>query len=219
MKERGFTLVELVITVGTTALLIGVIVTFMTNSIAQYAKTESRASLLNEAQIGLDVIGSDIRLSGNADTNNRITDDNAPGAPDDLLSWESDQDTLILATAVEDSSGSIIFADPALYISQKNNNIYYLSNGSLFKRTLANEVANNSAVTTCPPASATQSCPADKKLLNNVATFTVKYFNDQNQEVAPSNARSIELFVKLEKTQYNQPISVEYSTRMVFRND
>lgn len=219
MKNKGFTLVEVVITIGLTALLMGVIITFMTNSIAQYAKTEARSSLLNEAQAGLDLIGNDIRLSGSADANNRISDDNAPNAPDDKFSWESDQDTLILATAVTNNSDEIIFADPALYISEKNNNIYYLSNGTLYKRTLSANVADNSVTTTCPPASANQTCPADKKLLSNVEIFTIKYINDQNQEVIPSNARSIELYVKLSKPQYNQPISVEYSTRMVFRND
>lgn len=219
MKERGFTLVETMIAMSVTAILVGVVITFMTNSIVQYAKTGARSSLLNEAQIGLDIIGNDIRLSGNADLNNRIPDEHAPGAPQNELSWTSDQDTLILATAAEDANKNIIFADPALYISQKNNNVYYLSGGSLFKRTIAAEVTGNSSQTTCPSSSATTNCPADKQLLKNVQTFTIKYYNDQNQEVIPSSARSIELYVKLQKTEYKQPISVEYSTRMVFRND
>lgn len=219
MKERGFTLVETIIAITVTGVLIGVIITFMTNSIVQYAKTGARSSLLNDAQIGLDIIGNDIRLSGNADLNNRIPDEHAPDAPSNEFSWASDQDTLILATAAEDTNKDIIFADPALYISQKNNNVYYLSNGSLYKRTLAADVDDNSAQTTCPPTSATQACPADKELLQNVQTFTAKYYNDQNQEVVPTSARSVELYVKLQKTEYNQPLSVEYSTRMVFRND
>ncbi len=219
MKDNGFTLVELMITIGLMALLMGVVLTFAMNSLVQYAKTEVRTDLLNEAQTGLDVINNDIRLSGNADLNNRISDDNAPGAPDDKLSWLSDSDTLILATATEDTNKNIIFADPALYISEKDNNVYYLDNGTLYKRTLANEVSGNSAKTTCPPPQATETCPADRKLLNNVETFQVKYFNDQNSEVTPTDARSIELFVKLQKTSYGQPLSVEYSTRMVFRND
>ncbi len=219
MKNKGFTLIETMIAMTVTAVLIGVIITFMTNSIAQYAKTGARSGLLNEAQVGLDIIGDDIRLSGNADANNRIPDDNAPNAPSDTLSWQSDQDTLVLATAVEDSNKNIIFADPVLYISEKNNNVYYLNNGSLYKRTLASNVSGNSAKTTCPASVANQNCPEDKKLLSNVQTFTVSYYDAQNQEVTPTNARSIELYVKLQKQEYGQPISVEYSTRMVFRND
>lgn len=219
MRERGFTLVELMITIGLTALLMGVVITFMTNSIVQYAKTESRSSLLNEAQVGLDVISSDIRLSGNADLNNRISDNYAPSAPGNKLSWQSDNDILILATATKDNNDNIIFADPALYISEKDNNVYYLQGGNLYRRTLANNVAGNSAKTTCPATFATPTCPADKKLLSNVASFQVKYYNDQNVEVTPTDARSIELYVKLQKPAYGQQISVDYSTRMVFRND
>lgn len=218
-QSKGFTLIETLIAMTVTSVLVGVIITFMTNSIAQYAKTGARSSLLNEAQIGLDTIGNDIRLSGNADANNRIIDEHAPDSPGDKFSWESDNNTLVLATAVEDANGNIIFADPALYISEKNNNIYYLDNGTLLKRTLASSVSGNSAKTTCPDSQASSTCPADKKILANVQVFTVKYFDAQNQEVTPTNARSIELYVKLQKQEYGQPISVEYSTRMVFRND
>lgn len=219
MNTKGFTLIETIIALTVTSLLIFIIINFMTNSIVQYSVTEARASLLNQAQNGLDVIGNDIRLSGNADAKNRWEDTNAPGAPTDLFSWTSDNDTLVLATAVEDASSNIIFADPALYISEKNNNVYFISNGKLFKRTLASPVAGNTRTTTCPEQNASPACPADRELLSNVETFSVKYFNDQNQEVTPTDARSIELFVKLAQNKYNQQISTEYTTRMVFRND
>lgn len=207
------------IAISVTAILMAIVISFMTNSIVQYAKTETRASLLNNAQSGLDSIGNDIRLSGNADTNNRIPDEHAPNAPVNEFSWESNQNTLVLATATEDTAKNIIFADPALYISQKDNNIYYLSGNKLYKRTLAANVPNNNAKTSCPASEASPTCPADRELLNNVQIFNVKYYNDKNQEVVASNARSIELYVKLQKNEYSQPISVEYSTRMVFRND
>lgn len=217
--ERGFTLVETIIALSVTTILILVIINFMTNSIVEYARAGARAELLNEAQIALDIATNDTRLSGNADQNNRIPDANAPGAPSNEFSWTSDSDTLILATAAEDSNRDIIFADPALYISEKNNNVYFLNNGTLYKRTLASDVDGNTAKTTCPAALATQSCPADKPLLTNVSEFIVRYYNDQNQEVSPANARSIEVYVKLEKTEYGQPVSIDYTTRMVFRND
>ena len=99
IHQKGFTLVETIIALLVTSALIAIIISFMTNSIVQYAVANSKSDLLNEAQIALDIVGRDIRLSGNADQNNRWPDDNAPGSPDDF-SWESDQDTLILATAV-----------------------------------------------------------------------------------------------------------------------
>lgn len=218
-NSRGFTLVETIIALSVTSVLVFIIINFMTNSIVQYAVVDARASLLNEAQAALDIMANDTRLSGNADANNRLPDLNAPGAPDNEFSWSSDADTLILATAVEDQEGNIVFADPALYISEKNNYIYYLADRKLYKRTLAAPDVANKQITSCPPDEATAECPTDRMLLENVETFTVRYYNDQNQEVAPTSARSIEVYVKLARDQYQQAVSTEYTTRMVFRND
>ena len=218
-KQNGYTLIEITIALTVASALIFLIISFMTNSMVEYARANTRSELLGEAQVALDIMSNDTRLSGNADANNRWPDQNSPGAPGDEFSWTSDDDTLILATAVEDSNDEIIFADPALYISEKNNNVYFLQDNKLYKRTLASTVEGNTAKTTCPTGSATQECPADKILLNNVLDFEVKYFNDQNQEVIPTSARSIEVYVKLEKSEYSQPVSAEYTTRMVFRND
>lgn len=218
-NSRGFTLVETIIALSVTSVLIFLIINFMTNSIVQYAITEARSTLLNEAQSGLEVIGDDIRLSGNADANNRWQDANAPGAPDNLLSWASASSTLVLATAVENADGDVIFADPAQYISEKNNNIYFVQDRKLYKRTIASDVEGNTVRTTCPASQATATCPADRQLLENVETFTVRYYNAQNNEVTPTDARSIELYVKLQDTKYKQVVSTEYTTRMVFRND
>jgi prepilin-type N-terminal cleavage/methylation domain-containing protein len=123
-NSRGFTLVETIIALAVTSMLMFIIINFMTNSIVQYAVVNARADLLNEAQAALDIMADDTRLSGNADANNRIPDVYAPLAPTDELSWASDNDTLVLATAVEDINGNIVFADPALYISEKNNYVY-----------------------------------------------------------------------------------------------
>ncbi len=218
-KSDGFTLIETVIALAVTSVLMFIIIDFMTNSIVQYSDTEIRGQLLNDAQSSLDVIGNDIRLSGNADTNNRWPDSHAPNAPTNTYSWASNASTFVLASAVEHTNGNIIFADPALYIPEKNNNIFFVSNHILYKRTVAAPVANNSVKTTCPSNLATSNCPADRILLRNVDTFTVKYYNSLNQEVTPSNARSIELYVKLKKVAYGRTISTDYSTRMVFRND
>lgn len=217
-RQKGFTLVETIIALTVASALMFVVISFMTNSIVQYAVANSRSNLLNEAQIALDIIGNDIRLSANADANNRWPDDNSPSQPDDF-SWSSDNSTLILATAAEDTDRNIIFADASLYISEKNNNIYFVNNGTLYKRTLAAPVTGNTAVTSCPQSTASPSCPADKTLINNVTGFSVTYFNEQNQEVIPTEARSIELTLQLQKNEYNRPISTAYTTRMVFRND
>jgi hypothetical protein len=126
---------------------------------------------------------------------------------------------LVLATAAEDSNGSVIFADSKNYITEKNNIVYFVKDDTLYKRTIASTVANNSAVTSCPINTASTSCPADKELLHNVTDFTVTYKDGQNNSVTPTDARSIELRVTVSKHLYSQDISVDYTTRMVFRND
>lgn len=214
--QEGFTLTELAITIVVLGILLTVVFGFMTSSLLQYSQNTNRANLLNSAQTGFERVTNDIRLSANADNVNQWSDAHGPSG---AFSWTSDSDTLVLATAAQDSNDNIIFADPANYISLKNNVIYYLSNGTLYKRVLAAPAANNSAVTTCPPNQASTSCPADSIVLENVKSFTVKYIDEQNTEVAPDDARTIELNAVLEKKTFSEPVSVEYTTRMVFRND
>lgn len=215
-NSKGFTVVELAIAISVTGILLALIFGFMTNSLQQYSNDTNRANLLNSAQTGFEVITNDIRLSANADEKNRWPDAHAPSGD---FSWESDSDTLVLATAVEDNNGNIIFADPANYISQKNNVIYFLQNDTLYKRVIAAPDANNSQKTTCPSAQASTSCPADKVILQNVKEFQIKYIDEKNSEVAPTEARSVELYAKLEKKAFAEPVTVDYRTRMVFRND
>lgn len=219
-NSSGFTLVEVVVSLTIAGVLVGIVMGFMINSLTQYSIAGARAELLNEAQIALDIAANDIRLSANADANNRWPDDNAPGAPGNTLSWVSDNSTLVLATAAENASGDILFSDAANYISEKNNSIYFVSDRKLYKRVLAApDVPGNTAVTTCPGSIATATCPADRLLLQNVEAFSVTYYNAQNQEVTPANARSLELYVKLKVNRYPNSVLAEYRTRMVFRND
>src|SRR5690606_16484329 len=102
---------------------------------------------------------------------------NAPN-PDNSLSWAASENTLILATAAQDSQGDILFSDPAEYISHKNNVIYFLQDDILYRRTLRAPVDDNVAATTCPADAATPTCPADKIMLNTkVDKFIVRYID------------------------------------------
>jgi len=218
LTEGGFSLVELIVALVITGLLTGILLNFMLGSLVHSAEATARTNLLSEAQAALNVADTDIQSSASADQNNRWQDANAPDASNQL-SWQSNSSTLILATAAQDSSGNIIFADPLKYITQKNNDIYFVQNNILYKRILAAPVSGNSATTTCPAGNATSSCPADKVLVHNVTSFAVRYLDATNQDVTPTNARSIELTLSLATTQYGHTLSATYTTRMVFRND
>ncbi len=209
-SSAGYTTVELAIAISVVSILSVILFVFFANNMTQYAIANARADLQNEAQITLDSINEDIRLSANADENNRWPDEHAPSATN-MFSWQSDSDTLILATAAEDRQSNILFSDPSEYISWKNNNIYYMSGNVLYRRTLAAPVENNKSRSTCP---------ADKVLLNSkVDKFIIRYIDGSGQQVAPADARSIELEIGLSRNVYRQTISSEYITRMVFRND
>jgi len=217
-KEHGFTLVETLVTLLVTGLLIGVVVGFMVSGLSRSAIDSVRIDMLNEAHIALDIMTNDIRLAAVADDNNRWADPNPP-TQGNQYSWQSDADTLVLATAAEDTSKNILFADPSKYISHKNNAVYFISNGTLYKRVLASPVANNAAKTTCPKASASASCPADKEFIHYVTSLALKYYDAENVEVTPTNARSIQASVTLSTKKGGQTVSVNYTTRMVFRNE
>lgn len=219
MNQRGFTLVEVLTTLAVTSIVITILMTFAMSSLVQFTIAETRAGLLSQMQLALDIANNDIRLSASADENNRYPDANAPGAPGNLYSWESDSNTLVLAKSATDLNGSILFDDPLNYISVKNNIIYFVDSGTLYQRVLASPEDNNSAVTTCPPDDATEACPTDRRLLDDVTDFSVRYLDSQNNEVAPTSARSIELSATTSQERYRRNISVDYTTRMVFRND
>jgi prepilin-type N-terminal cleavage/methylation domain-containing protein len=217
-RQGGFTLVELLVATAVAGIIIIIVMGFTANYLKNSSIQEARDTLLSDAQLGLERVNQAIRLSADADDTNRWPDNNGPGG--NQLGWQSTGDTLVLATAAQDSSGNIIFQDPLHYVTAKDNYIYFVSNGTLYRRLLAAPVSGNAAATSCPAAKATSSCPADNTLMQNVSSFSVTYI-DGNGDVAsdPANARAIQLSVSLSEVKYNTPISVSYTTRTVFRND
>lgn len=220
MNQRGISITELLVTCVVISIISVVIVDFLGNWTKQHAISETRSALLAEAQNALDTVTDAIRLSASADQNNRWPDDYAPGAPSNLFSWASDADTLVLASAVENNDGDIVFSDPLNYTSQKNNQIFFVEEGVLYRRILAAPVEGNALTTSCPASTASALCPADRNLAEGIVSdFNVKYYNGLNEEVVPTDARSIELSITMGANRYDQLISETYSTRMVFRND
>lgn len=217
-KQSGMTVVELLVTLMLVVGISSIIVGFSVDKIRQSAQQTIKYSLLSDAETGINTVANDIRLSARADDANRWQDENAPLAPSNKLSWVSNGTTLVLATAAQNANAKIIFDDVHNYVSTKNNYVYYVKNKTLYRRTLAAPVTGNKAKTTCPPAQSSASCPSDKVMMNNISAFTVRYYDGANQTVIPSNARSVELSVKLSVRRYSQDISVNYTTRMVFRN-
>jgi prepilin-type N-terminal cleavage/methylation domain-containing protein len=215
-RQDGFTLVELLLVM----IIMGIVGLALTNFISTWLQTagisQARANLLNSAEIALDDANNDIMLSGNVDQTNRWPDPNGPGGSP--YGWQSNSQTLILAKVATDSSGNPIFLDSSDYITQKDDVIYFLNGTNLYRRVLASNSTNDSAVTTCPASDATSTCPPDTLIASGVTNWLVSYYNAQNQVVTPSSARSIQLSITLSEPYGSQIISASYTTRMVFRN-
>lgn len=218
LNTEGISLPELIITLSVISILSFLLMNFMIGWLQQHLVTQTRTDLLMQAQDTLDQVTNDIRLAAVADQNNRILDQSAPEAPANLQSWQSDADTLVLATAAEDEDGDIIFSDPALYISEKNNIVYFVQDGVLYRRALAADAPGNRLTTTCPEELADAACPSDRVMARGVTHFRVRYFDIQNNEVEPNRARSVQLEVTLQKDAFGQTIESSDRTRMVFRN-
>ncbi len=218
LESAGFTLVEVVVTMTVAAILIGVVTNYAIDSLVRTTISNTRADLINDAQVALDIVTTDMRVASGAEQNNRWGDPNSPGAPGNQYSWSSSANTIVLASPAVDESNNVIFADPGQYISEKNDEVFFVDNGILYKRIVAAPDSDNKAKTSCPEAIASSSCPKDKILMRNVESISYKYFNNQDEEVAPAEARSVEMTVNLKIQKYGQDITANYVTRAVFRN-
>jgi prepilin-type N-terminal cleavage/methylation domain-containing protein len=213
----GFTLVELVLTITLVSILSLVLADFVAGWLQTSDLAQARANLLTNAQSALDNVTDDIRLSGSADENNRWPDPNAPGAND--FSWQSNASTLVLARIATTAQREVIFSDPAQYITEKDNVVYYVSNKALYRRIIAADDPNTSAISTCPPASATASCPADSLVARDVTAFSISYYDADDQVVIADEAQAVQLAITLSYANGGRTVTADYNTRMVFRNE
>jgi prepilin-type N-terminal cleavage/methylation domain-containing protein len=217
MNRDGFTLLEITIATAVVSLLAVLVIGFLTDTFVNRVYKSAESDMLAEAQLALERLEKDIRHASNVDEQNRWPDSNAPD-DNDPYSWQSDEDTLILASPAVDSDNSFVYRDPFAYLTYKDNLIYFVENGVLYRRTLAADVTGNDAEATCPEDDST-SCPGDIELATGVNTFRLRYFDAEDNEVPPSQARSVQATLQLKRKVYGRSLDVEYEIRSVFRNE
>ncbi|HET8991750.1 MAG TPA: type II secretion system protein [Candidatus Saccharimonadales bacterium] len=215
-NQSGFTLIELLIVMIIMGILSLSLANFIVTWLQASSLAQNRSTLLYTAENALDIMTQDIELSGYADLNNQYPDPYAPGGQ---YGWTSGPQVLVLAKVAVDKYNNVIYSDSAKYITLKDNEIYFLSGTTMYRRTLSSGNSSDVAVTTCPAADATPSCPADKVIATNVSSLNFSYYDANENIVAPDDARSIQASITVYQKSGVKTITASYATRMVFRNE
>ena len=215
-QTAGFTVLELLIAISVSSILVIGLLTIVINRFIEIRRIDTRSNMQIDARDSLQIMSNDLKESSGVDATERWTDIYEPTNPNN---WVSDTDTLILTSPAYDNNNNPLFEDPNLYITHKNNHIYFVDNNTLYQRTLADPVANNAAKTTCPEISSSDSCPADKKLAENVVEIAFEYNDSQGNAVTDEDtARSVKIDITFSKNIFNSDETITRSIESVMRN-
>lgn len=194
-QQAGFTVVELLVVMVVSGLIMGVISNFALNYWGRTITVNNDQQTLVTRLNANDFLRSSIDSASGIVTQNSLADANVGNAdPGDVTGthW-----LIIHAIPTTISVGGTGSFTPLLYYNRpsvsttKNiiingsipyeDDIILYMNGTtkqLLARTIANTSAtNNRARTSCPPATATNSCPADNIIADNVVSVGMRYFS------------------------------------------
>lgn len=223
--QRGFTLIEMLVVISVSTLLMISIGGYATQSILGAHQDYNRTLVLTNAKEAVGIVARQIRAARSVEASNSLPDNYAPGAPGDLYSWSGaagNAATLILAVPSRDAGGNLIYIDGLHTQPYTDEVIFYLDSAThkLFRRYLANTAAiGNIAVTTCPPAQATGSCPPDADVIDDVANLETAYLDANNNSVTlPSGTEAVHYTVTETRTISGKAYSGTYSSIAALRN-
>lgn len=224
-REDGFTLFELLLAISIASVLIMAVSSFSTNSIVGSNQDYNKTLVLTNAKEAVGIVARQIKSAKSVQATNSLPDPNAPGAPGNLYSWSGaagNGANLILAVPSRDASGNLIYIDGLHTSLYTDDVIFYLDPTShkLYRRKIANTLApGNAAVTTCPPSSATPSCPADADVIDDVANLETTYLDSNNASVSvPSGTEAVKYTVTERRTINGRTFTGTYSTVATMRN-
>ncbi len=202
--DTGFTIVELVIAMLVATIILVSVVGFIIAITNQHVTTSIRSNLTNSLTTGGNRISQDIRSSINVLSQNAITDAAAPATPG---YWQSQASQLVLATTARRTNGESL---DGTYPGYTDNVVYYLRNGSLYRRLLAYDdgMGNNRYTTiTCTPE-AGGGCDEDTQILDNVSTLSITYYEADGSVASQADqVRSMTVSVELSVQQSGTTIS------------
>jgi prepilin-type N-terminal cleavage/methylation domain-containing protein len=225
MNQRGYSLIELLVAISLTSILLLSVGRFVLDSIRSTNQDYNQTLVFVNTKSAVEIVARAVREARAVQAVNRLPDNYAPGAPGNLTSWSGTAGsgaTLILSIPSRDTSNNLIYADGLHTNLYTDDVIFYLnsSNNRLYKRTIANPNApSNRAETTCPPANATASCPADKVIVEDVANLTTTYLDGNGSTTnTPSGTEAVRYTVTESKMIGLRTYTGSYTTTAAMRN-
>ena len=216
LNQAGVTLVELIVVIGISSVLLLSVMTIGVYLSGDTVRTSLYAQLATESQTVLRSVVEELRQSSAIETANQNVDANAP-----VGGWTTSNSSLILiiSTPALDSSNNFI-TNPDTGSPYQNEIVYFSSGTQLYKRFLANPAATgNMRQTTCPQASSSASCPPDILMSRNFKTLSfISYDQDDAVTTTLPDARSIKLFIQMERKTYGKTLTFDNNIRITIRN-
>ena len=216
--------------------IIGILATlvsgFYVDRLMDYARTNTLIILQTNTKQALESMQKDIRSARTVEETNEWADANGPnGNQNGWTSTSGSPSVLVLSVPTTDASGNLQYGDTAHNVLLTNDVIYYVdsSRKTLYRRVLVNDIClpeqggagavNCSDRNTCPPTSATSSCPADGKVIEDVANLVVQYYDSTNTATNDVNiAYSVETTLTQSRARFGKTYSNSLSSRTTLRN-
>ncbi|GAC1502585.1 MAG: hypothetical protein NVS1B10_07400 [Candidatus Saccharimonadales bacterium] len=194
-SEGGLTIVELLVVIAVSSILMTIISAFGLDYWGHTVTLSGDEKTLVSRMNASDYLNNAIDQSSGLIIQNDLPDNNT-GAPDPSISSGYYWIPLHAKPGLVSMGGNGVIT-PLLYFNrpsinttqniilngttQYQDDVVLYMNGStkqLLARTLANPYAtNNRAKTSCPPAVASNSCPADTVVADNVTGISMRYFS------------------------------------------
>lgn len=205
---------ELIMSMVIIGVLALVISDFYSQRLVDYARNFTLAILQSNTKQAIDSVSRDIRSARMIENTNSIPD--TTGA-----TWTSSSGsgaTLVLAEPAQDSSGNLIYVDPTVHNTPYINDVvYYLSSSSktLLRRVIANTNApGNAAVST-----GCNGCPADGKVIEDVADMSLTYYDGSGAVTTTKSASYlIDLTLKQSRAKFGRTYTNTLTSRVMLRN-
>lgn len=215
-NSKGFTLVELNLSMTILAIMGASFITIFTTFITSTNRTNNTIEMTNNSQNLLRTLVEELRNGAGVRQINTIADANAPAG-----GWNTGNTNFVIITAVPALTSSRDYiVDAGTGKPYLNEYVYYKQGSLLYKRTLAHpDAIGNQSKTSCPPASATLSCPADRKLVEDLKSIVFSLYDQDNLTTAnPLLARSVKINLTLERKTFGKPLLFDNSIRTTLRN-